>query len=196
MIAENLFDLNEEQIAMSKKIYNGKIIKCLVAPYHSYNQLERLLTYTPTTYLFPEKEMSANQLRSFISMIVSNEKISDEVRIVTASQSIILDMIESSVRILTEHDTIVDSPIKTFMANIHDIRYYVLENEQHQKTAEQKNEAHSLINKIITDINNHYDKNIEMDKDVYNDYVEKIKMIGEPLIENQLMSQIRRVKVK
>lgn len=196
MIAENLFDLNKEQIAMSKNVYNGKIIKCLVAPYHSYKQLEKLLTYTPTTYLFPEKEMSTNQARSFISMIVANEKITDEVRIITTSQSIILDMIGSSVRILTEHDTIVDCPIKTFMANIHDIRYSVLENESHQKTQEQKNEAHTLINTIITDINNHSDNDLEMDEDIYNDYVEKIKIIGEPLIKNQLMSQIRRVKVK
>lgn len=31
MIKENLFELTEEQIEMSKTLYNGKIIKCLVA---------------------------------------------------------------------------------------------------------------------------------------------------------------------
>jgi hypothetical protein len=131
MIQENLFDLTEEQISMSKTIYNGKIIKCLVAPYHSHRELEELITYTPTTYLFPEREMTSEQALSFISMVISNPKINkdDEIRIITSSQSIILDMIDDCVRILTEHNTVVDCPIKTFMANIHDIRYEVLENK-------------------------------------------------------------------
>lgn len=198
MIQENLFDLNEEQISMSKTIYNGKVIKCLVAPYHSHRQLEELIIYTPTTYLFPEKEMTAEQVRSFISLVVANEKITenDEIRIITASQSIILDMIDGSVRILTEFDTVVECPIKTFMANIHDIRYSVLENKHHQKTQEQKSETHSLINTIITDINNHSDNNLEMDEDMYKDYVSKIKIIGEPLIRNKLLEMIRSVNVK
>jgi protein-arginine kinase activator protein McsA len=198
MIQENLFDLTEEQVSMSKIIYNGKTIKCLVAPYHSHRQLENLITYTPTTYLFPEKEMTAEQVRGFISMVVSNPKIkeNDEIRIITASQSVILDMIDGCVRILTEYDTIVDCPIKTFMANIHDIRYEVLENEIHQKTQEQKNEAHTLVNKIITDINNCVDNNIEMDEETYNDYKTKIKLIGEPLISNTLLRQLREVNIK
>jgi hypothetical protein len=198
MIQQNLFDLDEEQISMSKTIYNGKVIKCLVAPYHSHRQLEELITYTPTTYLFPEKEMTAEQVRSFISIVVANEKITenDEIRIITASQSIILDMIDSSVRILTEFDTVVDCPTKTFMANIHDIRYNVLENKHHQKTQEQKNEAHTLINTIINVINNHTDNNLEMDEDMYKDYVTKIKIIGEPLIRNKLLEMIRSINIK
>lgn len=66
MIKENLFDLTPEQIEMSKNIYGGKIIKCLVAPYHSYNQLEKEVTYTKNTFLFPEREMSSSQCSSFI----------------------------------------------------------------------------------------------------------------------------------
>jgi len=198
MIQENLFDLTEEQISMSKTIYNGKIIKCLVAPYHSHRELEELITYTPTTYLFPEREMTSEQALSFISMVISNPKINkdDEIRIITSSQSIILDMIDGCVRILTEHNTVVDCPIKTFMANIHDIRYEVLENKNHKKSKEEKNEAHSLINKIITDINNHVDNNIEMDEETYNDYKTKIKLIGEPLIAQTLLRQIREVTIK
>jgi len=54
-IQNNLFDLTSEQEATSKMLYNGKIIKCLVAPYHTYNQLEKVIPYTKTTYLFPER---------------------------------------------------------------------------------------------------------------------------------------------
>lgn len=198
MIQENLFDLNEEQISMSKTIYNGKIIKCLVAPYHSHRQLEELITYTPTTYLFPEKEMTAEQVRGFISMVVYNTKITenDEIRIITANQNIILDMIDSSVRILTEFDTVVDCPTKTFMANIHNIRYNVLENKHHKKTQEQKNEAHTLVSIIINDINNYRDNNLEMDEDMYKDYVAKITIIGEPLIREKLLEMIRDINIK
>ena len=35
-INQNLFDLEPDQEATSKMMYNGKVIKCLVAPYHSY----------------------------------------------------------------------------------------------------------------------------------------------------------------
>jgi len=48
MIQENLFDLTSDQIDQSKMIYNDKVIKCLVAPYHTYSQLEKLITYTPS----------------------------------------------------------------------------------------------------------------------------------------------------
>ena len=72
MIKENLFDLTPEQIDMSKNIYNGKIIKCLVAPYHNYNQLEKVVTYTKNTFLFPEREMTSAQCSSLINMLVKN----------------------------------------------------------------------------------------------------------------------------
>ncbi len=196
MIQENLFDLTEEQIEMSKTIYNGRVIKCLVAPYHSKRQLEEIVKYTPTTYLFPESEMTTSQAAQFISLVLATKKEDDEIRIITASQSIILDMIDGCVRILTEFDEIVDCPTKTFMANIHDIRYYVLENKHHQKNNEQKAESHKQLNVIIEDINNHSDNNLDMDESKFENYKIKIKMIGEPLIRNKLLEMLSRVRVK
>lgn len=54
-ISKNLFDLTEDQEKTSKMMYDGKVIKCLVAPYHSYDQLEKVIPYTKTTFLFPER---------------------------------------------------------------------------------------------------------------------------------------------
>ena len=91
-INQNLFDLTIDQEATSKMMYNGKVIKCLVAPYHSYTQLEKIVPFTKTTYLFPEREMSISQVKSLISMIAANPS-QEEFRIVTANQNIIIDMV-------------------------------------------------------------------------------------------------------
>ena len=90
-INQNLFDLTPEQIETSKMMYSGKVIKCLVAPYHSYQELEKTVSFTKTTYLFPEREASVPQLRNLISMIVANPS-TDEFRIITTNQNIIMDM--------------------------------------------------------------------------------------------------------
>ncbi len=52
-INKNLFDLTEDQEVTSKMMYNGKVIKCLVAPHHSYAQLERAIPYTKNYILIP-----------------------------------------------------------------------------------------------------------------------------------------------
>lgn len=72
-INKDIFDLASDQIDTSKVMYNGKIIKCLVAPYHSYAQLEKLIPFTKSTYLFPERDLNNNQLRGFISLVVSSK---------------------------------------------------------------------------------------------------------------------------
>lgn len=168
-IKENLFDLTQDQIDSSKMIYNGKIIKCLVAPYHSYDQLEKSITYSKTTYLFPEREMSNNNLSKLISMIV-NSSSNDEFRIITSSQNVIIDMIDTSVRILTESGDIIDCPVKTFLANIHDIKYYILDNENHQTSKDQKEHSKKRINDLI--------KKIQI--------CLRCPGIGEPIISNKL----------
>lgn len=185
----NLFDLTPEQIDQSKMIYN-KVIKCLVAPYHTYSQLEKLVTYTPTTYLFPEREMSISQVRSLISMIVGSDK-KDEIRIITTNQNIIMDMIDSSVRVLTEEGDVVPSPCKTFMANIHDIRYHLLENEAHQLSKEKKSQGIDEVNNIISIIKN----SKTLSKDKFNILMSKINLIGEPIIRNRLVDMAREISV-
>ena len=182
MIKENLFDLTPEQIDMSKNIYNGKIIKCLVAPYHSYNQLEKEVTYTKNTFLFPEREMTSAQCSSLISMLVKNPS-QDEFLVITANQNIILDMVDSNVRILTEKGDIVDCPVKTFMANIHDIRYSVLENKAHQLSDDEKSEGNKVIQNLIGLVQ----KGSEMTKVEYDALITKIEMVGEDIIRRKLL---------
>lgn len=189
-IKNNLFDLTEEQSNMSKTMYNGKIIKCLIAPYHSYNELEKIVEYTPTTLLFPEREVSATQLSGLISSIVYNQNITEEIRIITTNQSIILDMIDSSVRVLSESGKVKDCPIKTFMANIHDIRYKIFENKLFRDGKDETNYSKDRINDIITEINSL--KTISNDK--YNELKEKISTIGEDIIRNKLMSMLNYIK--
>ena len=184
MIKENLFDLTPEQIDMSKNIYNGKIIKCLVAPYHNYNQLEKEVTYTKNTFLFPEREMTSAQCSGFINMLVKKPS-HDEFRVITSNQNIILDMIDGNVRILTEKGDIVDCPTKTFMANIHDIRYYVLENKDHQLSDEEKSESRAICDEIITLVNSPF----TMTKAEYDELLVKINLIGDDLIRGIVIRQ-------
>jgi hypothetical protein len=181
MIKENLFDLTQEQIDMSKNIYNGKIIKCLVAPYHSYNQLEKEVNYTKTTYLFPEREMTSAQCSNLISMLVNQPQ--DEFLVITANQNIILDMIDGNVRILTEKGDIVACPTKTFMANIHDIRHTVLENKDHQISDEEKSESRKVIGKFIDLVQ----KGSTMTKSEYDELITQIRLVGEPIIRGKLL---------
>jgi len=190
MIQENLFDLTSDQIDQSKMIYNDKVIKCLVAPYHTYSQLEKLITYTPATYLFPEREMNIPQLRSLISMVVGSDK-KDEVRIITANQNVIMDMIDSSVRVLTEGGDVVPSPCKTFMANIHDIRYNLLENGSHQLSKEEKSQGVDEVNRIISIIQT----SKTLSKDKFDILMTKIRLIGEPIIRNRLVDMSREISI-
>ena len=48
----------------------------------------------------------------------------------TTNQNVIMDMVDDCVRVLTEYNEVVASPVKTFAANIHDIRYSLLENKE------------------------------------------------------------------
>lgn len=180
-IKENLFDLSDEDIETSQMIYDGKIIKCLVAPYHSYAQLEKIVPFTKTTYLFPERELSSDKARGLISMIVKNPS-NEEFRIVTAETSIIIDMVDCCVRVLTEGGNVLPSPCKTFLANIHDIRYDLLENKDHQLGEQEKTESVKRVNALIERVEKAKDLNIVQ----FAALLKEIEMIGEPVIERKL----------
>ena len=182
----NLFDLTPEQEALSKSIYEGKVIKCLIAPYHTYPQLEKEIPFSKTTYLFPERETTASQLSGIISMIVSSP-IQDEFRIITTSQSIILDMIDGCVRILTEDGKIVPCPCKTFMANIHTIKYEIFDNESFRKSKVEKSRAISQINILIDKIN----KTKSFTRDEYESVAKDVDLIGEETISRKLKKMAR-----
>jgi hypothetical protein len=192
MITQNLFELTPEQAETSKTMYNGKIIKCLVAPYHTYQQLEKMVPFTKTTYLFPERELTLHQLRSFISFMVANPQ-QEEFRIITTNQNIIMDMVDACVRVLTEDDRIVESPVKTFMANIHDIRYSLLENEDHRKVKTPVEPAgNKKVNALIEKLNSK--KTIT--KAEYNSLLAEIDLIGEPVLVGPLKSMLNQLKIK
>lgn len=177
-LQNNLFELSQKEIETSKMMYNNKIIKCLVAPYHTTRNLE--IDWSPNIFLFPEKELTQLQARQFVSMLV-NSKF-DEILIITTDINIILDMVDTSVRILTEFDTIVPSPEKTFMANQHTITYCLLNNKAHQISSDDKQKAKDEINKVIERIN----KSNGFDKDEYDELLTFINMIGEELISESL----------
>jgi hypothetical protein len=191
-LPKNLFELSDEEISTSKMIYENKIIKCLVAPYHSYEDIEKVLEYTPTTYLFPEKEMTIQQAAKFISMIVSSDN-TDEVKIITSNQNIILDMVDGSVRVLTEGNEILPSPCKTFMANIHDIRYHLLENEAHQVSEKESTESTNQINAIMEIVREYKFK--DMEKSKFDILKTKVDMIGEDVIRNILKGMLEDINV-
>lgn len=201
-IKNNLFDLTEEQIKTSEMMYDGKVVKCLVAPYHNNSQLENVIPYTKTTFLFPERDMTSDQLRSLISMVVALPT-TEEIRIVTASQSIIIDMVDTSVRILTQSGDVVPCPCKTFMANIHDIRYSVLENPAHQTSQEEKKQSKDKLNDILafytkvleavqqqkdtTKLKKEYLKNQTL-------YCGLVNSVGEDIIRNILKNHIAYIE--
>jgi serine/threonine protein phosphatase PrpC len=191
-ITDNLFDLTPEQIASSKMMYSGKVVKCLVAPYHTFAQLEKVVKYTKNTYLFPERELSVSQIRGLISMIAANQS-NEEFRIITTNQNVILDMIDSCVRVLTEEGDVVDCPCKTFAANIHDIRYYILENEAHQISTSQKQQSKDAINLIIQECQaNAHKKMLKADYDIL---AGKVESIGEDVIRGILEGHLQDIEV-
>ena len=181
-IKDNLFDLTSEQEATSTMMYDGKIIKCLVAPYHSYAALEKIVKYTKNTYLFPERELSIAQIRGLISLIVSNPS-TEEFRIITANQNVIMDMVDDCVRVLTEDGSIVACPCKTFMANIHDIRHYILENDAHKLSKAESTASRDKIQKMIDKVQAGV---APMSKNDFDKLIKEINIIGEPIIREKL----------
>jgi len=118
--------------------------------------------------------------------MIVNSPLTEEFKIITTNMNVIMDMVDDTVKVLTEMDTIVDSPCKTFMSNIHTLRYDLLENKLHQKTEEVKNEGVKKINKLIDRIN----KGGEVDKEEYDRIAKEVDMIGEPIIAIKLKEML------
>lgn len=194
-ITSNLFDLSQEEIGQSKNMYNGKIIKCLVAPYHDFKTIEEELIFRSSTFLFPEREVSNDMIKRFVSLIVSNNDIKDEVHIITTDMSIICDMIDSSVRILTENGDIINSPEKTFMANIHTIRYKLLENNEHRISNGKDIIGKDILGNIIDKLSTHIDNNETINKNTYDSYKTVIDTVGESVLRNSLTETLNTIQV-
>ena len=188
-ISEELFELTSEEKETSIMMYNGKTVRCLVAPYHGFNDLEKVIPFTESTFLFPEREMSANQVRGFISMLVKSKH--QDIKIITTDQTIICDMVGDLVRILTEDGEVVNPHAKTFAANIHDIRYNLLENKDYQSSPEKKVQSRDAINKVIEQINSG-----SMTQNEYDSAHKQIGMIGERIISIKLFEMLDEVTIK
>lgn len=138
--------------------------------------MEKIVPYTPSTYLFPERELSLSDIRTFISRITKDSRYNEYI-IVTCNMNIISDMYDGCVRILTYDGKIVPCPIKTFNANIHSIRHKILENDDFGPIKDQ-NISYTMIDDIIKKINN---------KQTLTDHELKvIDSIGEDVIRNRL----------
>lgn len=176
MIKNELFELTQEQIAISKKYYKGKIIKCLIAPYHTSKMIEELYEHYCAgriIHIFPENNISYSQLALFIDSIITNNAY-EEHCIITSNMNIISDIINPCVRILTVDGEIKECYTKTFAANIHTIKYDILEEE-----VRNKNYHINTINKVIDMINNKDVENVE--------YINQtIELIGEPVLSTKL----------
>ena len=189
IIEENLFGLTDESIESSKLVYDGKVIKCLVAPYHTFGELEKVIPWTNQTFLFPEREMSTHKTRSFISMLVNNPKYTD-VKIITSSYNIIQDMVGGCVRVLSERGTIENMFSKTFHGNMYEIRHDLIENELNEVTVSERQQSAKIINEYIDIIN---DGKITTQTEL-DDMRNKVNLIGDQIIRYKLNEMLDEVK--
>ena len=137
--------------------------------------------------------MTKPQMSGFVNMLVNAPNITGDIMVVTTEMNIITDMIDSSVRVLTEDGNIVPSPTKPFAANIHTIRYELLENKHHQTSEEEKTIMQKRINTIITKINDAEDTGLTESE--INDLQGQIDVIGEDLISRKLGQMLRSLPV-
>lgn len=185
-ITKNLFDLTPEQEALSISIY-GKVIKCLIAPYHSIKDIP--LEPNDDVYVYPERDLNIQQRKEIVGIMASSNK--PEIRFVTSDLFLILDMLDGCCRILTPDAEIIDCPEKTFAANPHTIIYEVIHDEYLVK--EQKNKTFDfkkMINEIIEDVNK---KKMTLEK--YEKTKQKIAIIGEDLIRVKLSEMLSGVQI-
>lgn len=183
-----IFQMDADQESTTKMFYDGKVIKCLVAPYHTIAYFEENLEWADNTFVFPENTMPVSSLSSLVGMIVASPKYS-EALIITTSNEIITQMIGDNVRVMTESGKIVPCPIKTLMANIHDVRYELIENTIFKDGAGEinvsnfgKSQVQGLMDKLNnTTITSH---------DQYDSMEAAICKIGEKVIRNRMMNML------
>ena len=185
-ISKNLFDLTPEQEALSISIY-GKVIKCLIAPYHSIKDIP--LEPNDDVYVYPERDLNIQQRKEIVGIMASSNK--PEIRFVTSDLFLIIDMLDGCCRILTPDAEIIDCPEKTFAANPHTIIYKVIHDEYFVKEQKKKTMDYKVvIQEIIDDI----DKG-KMTLEKYEKTKQKISLIGEDLIRIKLSEMLSEVKI-
>jgi len=185
-ITKELFKLTPEQEQTSITMY-GKVIKCLIAPYHNIQNIP--LESNNEVFVYPERDLSIQQRKEIVGVMANSAK--KEICFVTSDVFIITDMIDSCCRILTPDGDIEEVGEKTFSANAHTILLEVLQNDAYvKKYKDGIKDSRNTINEVITAINKKTMTQAEYDK---NKAI--IDVIGEDLIRNKLKEMLREVKV-
>lgn len=185
-ITKNLFDLTKEQEQASMMMY-GKVIKCLIAPYHYIKNIP--LEPNNEVFVYPERDLDIQQRKEIVSVMANSPK--DEIRFVTSDVFIIRDMIDGCCRILTPKGELEAVQEKTFAANHHTILHEVLHDESHVKTKQSEKEKLTvIINQLITDL-----QKGQMTQEEYDRAKSIIKTIGEPVIVAPLKNMLAEVKI-
>jgi hypothetical protein len=184
----NIFDLTPDQIETTKMFYNGKVIKCLVAPHHTAQYFEENLEYASNTFVFPENTISQQQLPSIIGMIVNSTKYT-EALIITSDILLITQMIGDNVRVFTQAGNIVPCPIKCLMANIHDVKYNLLDADEFKDGSDvQTDFGKEMVQSLLDQIRSNTDKTSAR----YDFMKSRIDMIGEDVIRTIMGNELDR----
>jgi hypothetical protein len=185
-ITKELFKLTPEQEQASIIMY-GKVIKCLIAPYHNIQNIP--LESNDEVYVYPERDLSIQQRKEIVGIMTNSAK--KEICFVTSDLFLILDMIDGCCRILSPDGKIDELYEKTFSANPHTIIYKVIQNDVYVKMYKDGvKDSRNTINDVITAVNKKTMTQAEYDK---NKAI--IELIGEDLIRNKLKQMLRDVKV-
>jgi len=182
----NLFDLTPAEIETSIAMY-GKVIKCLIAPYHNITNIP--LESNDVVYVYPERDLTIQQRKEIVSVMANSDKT--EICFVTSDVFIIRDMVDSCTRILTPDGELAETPEKTFAANHHTVLHSVLSDKHYVKRAnDEKEKSMKIINKVITDINKG-----SMTRAEYAKTNTIIDNIGEQIISGKLKEMLRDVNI-
>lgn len=185
-IPKSLFQLTPAEEATSKQFY-GKIIKCLIAPYHHIKTIP--LEPNNEVFVYPERDLTIQQRKEIVSVMANSAQ--PEIRFVTSDVFIITDMVQSCTRILTPDGLIEPTPKKTFSANAHDILLCVLQDDKHvAKYRDNHNRYRDTINTVIRAMEAR-----RMTRAQYDANMQIINSIGEPIIANSLKEQMKDVTI-
>ena len=202
---KEIFNLTDEQIKLSKSLYNGKIVKCLIAPYHSPSEVGALLindknvTLDSSFFLFPERELSLMDCQNFVSKIIEDDKI-QEVIIITSNHYIIWDIVQPLTKVLTIDNELADYPMQTLRANIMEMQgnFFIDDDEHDNFKIPEEVESYSdkFVNEIIDAVNYHIDEEKVMSKKLFNTLQNKVKLIGDSFLKSSLEVHMEKIVVE
>lgn len=189
-VYKNFFGMSEAELAVSKLLF-GRIIKCIVAPNFTHLTFpidnvfssELLEDGDLSLYIYPEKDMTIPQRRTFIETSLQKE---GDIYIVTSDLQIILDLPKECIRVMNEYGTLIEPYEQTFVANPHTVLFKIL------NVSDTNNFGTKVLNKIITELN---DKKV-MKAERFKECQAIHAIIGEPIIKHAMENNFAKVKVE